>query len=567
MPVTRLTLPLLVLLIGAAGCADGGVEPDPEAGALRVSTSTTGGPADPDGYALSIDEGAPVPIGSGETITIGDVLPGNHTLALSGVAQQCALEGPNPLSVTVAENDTLEVELSVACGEGGPLEITTRTLGGEPDADGYLISVDAGSGQPIPANGMMSIPDLPPGEHQVGLSGAAANCAVVGANPRSVRVAVGEATQTSFVVSCPGPGTLRVLATTTGQQLDPDGFLIAVDDEAEVRLPLGQVLRLEGVPAGDHTVRIGGLADNCMVAGSDRTTVAVRGDDTVTVEFAVTCAGESGPIADELLFTSDRLGSDHLFRMRIDGSDLVDLTPASTARNGKWSPDGATILFSSPQGGNAELFIMEADGSGSRRLTHTPENEVLAVWSPDGARIAATVDGEIRLMDTTGSVLATLGPGVWPSWSPDGTRIAFARSNSALRNPFTGQYAADIYVVAIDGKNAVNLTRTTTAFTSYSAPSWSPDGTRIACWMQRPVGAFPNIDYGLVVMRANGSEQRTLVGDDVLSTMPIWSPGGRAIAFAHQTSQGSSIQIVDVTDGRISSVTAGAARDVPTSWR
>ena len=48
---------------------------------------------------------------------------------------------------------------------------------------------------------------------------------------------------------------------------------------------LGQVLRLEGVPAGDHTVRIGGLADNCMVAGSDRTTVAVRGDDTVTVEF------------------------------------------------------------------------------------------------------------------------------------------------------------------------------------------------------------------------------------------------------------------------------------------
>ena len=35
-------------------------------------------------------------------------------------------------------------------------------------------------------------------------------------------------------------------------------------------------------------------------------------------------------------------------------------------------------------------------------------------------------------MDTTGSVLAMLGPGVWPSWSPDGTRIAFARSTPAL---------------------------------------------------------------------------------------------------------------------------------------
>jgi Tol biopolymer transport system component len=67
-------------------------------------------------------------------------------------------------------------------------------------------------------------------------------------------------------------------------------------------------------------------------------------------------------------------------------------------------------------------------------------------------------------------------------------------------------------------------------------------------------------------MQANGSGERTLVADDVLPAMPIWSPGGQAIAFAHQTSEGSSVQIVEVTGGRISSVTAGAARDVPTSW-
>jgi Tol biopolymer transport system component len=59
----------------------------------------------------------------------------------------------------------------------------------------------------------------------------------------------------------------------------------------------------------------------------------------------------------------------------------------------------------------------------------------------------------------------------------------------------------------------------------------------------------------------------TLVGDDVLATMPIWSPDGRAIAYAHQTALGRSrIRIVDLTDGRVSSLPAGAGLDVPTSW-
>jgi TolB protein len=210
---------------------------------------------------------------------------------------------------------------------------------------------------------------------------------------------------------------------------------------------------------------------------------------------------------------------------------------------------------------------MDADGSDARRLTRTPEDELHAVWSPDGARIAASVGGEIRLIASDGSVTATLGPGLWPSWSPDGTRIAFARLNRQQQNPFTGQYAADIYVVEVDGTSPVNLTRTGSAFTSYSAPSWSPDGTRIACWSQQPAGRFPSTTRGLVVMRGDGSGHMTLVGDDVMATMPIWSPDGQAIAYAHQTALGRSrIRIVDLTDGRVSSLPAGAGLDVPTSW-
>ncbi|HEU4524281.1 MAG TPA: hypothetical protein VFR62_04630, partial [Gemmatimonadales bacterium] len=292
---------LLTLLVWtAAGCADP-AEPGVEPGALRVSASTSGSPADPDGYGLAVDERAPVPIGPADTITIGDLVPGNHILVVSGVDEHCALERPTPISVTVPQGDTLAVELSVVCGEAGPLEVRTLTLGGAPDADGYLVSLDAGSAHAVPSSGMVSIRDLLPGEHQVALSGAAVNCAVVGENPRSVHLGVGETTRTSFVVSCPGPGALRVHATTTGQQFDPDGYLISIDAEVETPLPLGQVVTLEGITIGSHVVRIWGLADNCEVEGSDRITVTVRGDDTVRVDFDVTCTGESGPIADELL--------------------------------------------------------------------------------------------------------------------------------------------------------------------------------------------------------------------------------------------------------------------------
>ena len=203
MPVTPSTSPLLILLVWVAtGCADHGLEPVVGAGALRVSASTSGSPTDPDGYTLSIDGRPAVALGARETLTIGDLPPGNHHLALSGISEYCDLEGPNPFSFTVSEGDTLEVELQVACGVAGPLEITTQTQGGAPDSDGYLVFVDAtlgpvraDSGRPVPPSGMISVPNLRPGSHLVLVGGLAANCAVVGQNLRDVHLAIGVTTR------------------------------------------------------------------------------------------------------------------------------------------------------------------------------------------------------------------------------------------------------------------------------------------------------------------------------------------------------------------------------------
>jgi dipeptidyl aminopeptidase/acylaminoacyl peptidase len=62
------------------------------------------------------------------------------------------------------------------------------------------------------------------------------------------------------------------------------------------------------------------------------------------------------------------------------------------------------------------------------------------------------------------------------TWSPDGSRIAFA---SARHDTWDLDGAVDLWTVAADGSDEPQLVTETVA--AYSAPTWSPDGSRLAC--------------------------------------------------------------------------------------
>ena len=102
-------------------------------GSLTVTTATSGatGDLDPDGYTVSVDGGAasqPIPDNGSVTFT-GPA--GDHTVALSGLAANCAVSGANPRPVTVPSGGTATTTFSVSCGPtggggGGGVEVVGR---------------------------------------------------------------------------------------------------------------------------------------------------------------------------------------------------------------------------------------------------------------------------------------------------------------------------------------------------------------------------------------------------------------------------------------------------------
>jgi hypothetical protein len=290
----------VTITAGATSLAAFTIACSPTTGSIRVTTATTGADLDPDGYAIKVDAGAgwPGPV-NGATI-IANLPAGEHAVALEGVAPNCVIDGASPRQVSVDAGASAEVAFAVTCAAlTGELRVTTATTGADLDADGYTVTVDGGPARPVAVQDTILIAGPTAGDHTVALDGVAANCAVDGANPRTVMIASGATAEVAFTVTCravPTIGWLRVSVLTTG---GPDaGFFVSVaPGGGGTDVPANGIVVLPGGYApGDYQITLR-LAWNCTATGANPRAVTVVAGDTAEVGFAVACIATTGVIA------------------------------------------------------------------------------------------------------------------------------------------------------------------------------------------------------------------------------------------------------------------------------
>ena len=166
------------------------------------------------------------------------------------------------------------------------------------------------------------------------------------------------------------------------------------------------------------------------------------------------------------LFTSDRAGNPI---QRLTDDVAQDIVP-------RWSPDGLWIAFLSDRSGKYEIWKVRPDGTGLVQMTHEPESEVIApVWSPDSTKLlyqvrnvnSYVIDADRPGTDQTPQSLpGQPPPGFIPwDWSPDGNLLVGWQ-------PLNKQRSMVIYTFAEH-----RYDRFVTGFGSY--PIWLNDNRRV----------------------------------------------------------------------------------------
>jgi VCBS repeat-containing protein len=362
---------------------------------------------------------------------------------------------------------------------------------------------------------------------------------------------------------------------------------------------------------------------------------------------------------DKIVYEREATVADHdIWVMNADGSGqtLLYAGDESVERDPVWSPDGTKIALSSdrstPSADGPNIWVVNADGSGATQVT---KNGVVGsfqpTWSPDGMWLAfernvgfsagpwttsalttttvikdtvnnfvtsgidetmtVTVTGKgvptgILSVDdadtlTLEAAIPTLGPGdtytitrdkyevfvikadgtgeknlsasmvqfppkvysdYAPSWSPNGDKLAF----TTQRNAYEDVYTATIDPGAGTLTGLTNLTPgDVTDFPEPAyEPDWSPDASKIVLHTQRGTGGGAGVD-NILWMKSDGDTPTLLTNSASVDRDAVWSPDGTKIAFSRD---GSGLFWVNATSSVQAGTSFGATghKEIEPSW-
>jgi TolB protein len=142
-----------------------------------------------------------------------------------------------------------------------------------------------------------------------------------------------------------------------------------------------------------------------------------------------------------------------------------------------------------------------------------------------------------------------------PVWSASGKQVVFTRHR---------EDKIGLVVMAADGSNEKTIT--TGKFPQYDA-CWSPDGTRLAFTNVTQSGTQGNLD--VFIARAEGSDPQLFAGDQGKLSheeYPAWSPDGKRIAWSSTCEGNQELYVAQIDGSNRIRLTNDPALDAHPAW-
>ncbi len=260
--------------------------------------------------------------------------------------------------------------------------------------------------------------------------------------------------------------------------------------------------------------------------------INIDGTDLEQITFLQdgACQPAWSPDGTQLLVTSpcrdnrEQYPGSSIWLIPLDGGESRQLPtiPGGGDFDPAWAPDGDRIAFTSLRGGWPQIYTMKLDGSELENLSTGYESNQHPTWDPRGTNILYTgfvnEQPEIVLMPVTGEdeVLFSVGESEGhshPDWSIDGQLVLYERNIASIPRLVAKPFEDRLWTgnqICPDGPRASE---------PMAEGRWSPDN-RWVVFETWPDG----INHNIAIMTSSCTNHAEITTDPAHDFDPVWRP-------------------------------------------